>query len=83
MGSFYSSEHITEDCIHIAAFNIEVSQLKYALKRSVIDYYREKGLTCFLDPNLTLALSFFSGMKHLVRMKVSYTINELTLLCFN
>ena len=70
MGNCYSADHIAEDYIHTdIACNIEEPQQKYRLG-TVNKRLLEEGLHMFYWIQ-THALSFCSGSKHLVRMKVS------------
>ena len=76
MSNRYSADHIAEDHIYTdVPCNIEEPQQKYRFG-SVSNRLLE-GLNMFYWIQ-TLALSFCSGSKHLVRMNVSLPINEST-----
>ena len=67
MGNCYAADHIDHTHINITC-NIEEPQQKYRL--GTVSNRLLKGVNTFYWIQ-ALALSFYSGSKHLVRMKVS------------
>ena len=71
MGNCYSADHIAEDQIHAdIPCNLEEPQQKYRPETASNRLLGGGGLNMFYWIH-TLAHSFCSGSKHLVRMEVS------------
>ena len=78
MGNNYSADHIAEDHIHKDISNIEEPQKKYRLGTVSNRLLGGGGGGNMFNWIQTLALSFYSGLKHSIRMKVFLPINEST-----
>ena len=70
MGSCFSDDHIAKHYIHTdkTTSNIEEPQQKYRLAKASNRLLGDLNMFYWIQ---TLALSFCSGSKHLVRMKIS------------